>query len=181
MKSTIPENAFQERPDVAGRLRILAVYGQTVLWSMGEGKGAVSFTRTLESLATRGHEVRVSLPAAPQDEPGIVPYRGFFLHHASAAESFIPRARLPLPHRLWERARLWMRYQEWAVARALEVADAMPPDLVLGLGAFEASAAHRVGSILGVPNATRLFGAWTPYRDRWRQIANFPERAAIQA
>jgi glycosyltransferase involved in cell wall biosynthesis len=169
-----------ERTEKRSSLRILVLYSQTVLWSMGEGKGAVSFTRTLETLAARGHQVRLSLPAEPGAAASMEIYRGFYLHRAPAPGSFIPRASLPLPRRLWERARRWRAYQKWSVNAALEVAERMPPDLVVALGAFEAPAAYETAQILGVPNATRLFGVWTPHRDRLRQLANFPERVALR-
>lgn len=169
------EYAPLERP-----LRILVIYSQTVLWSMGEGKGAVSFTRTLESLAARGHEVRLSLPAEEGGGSKVETYRGFFLDRAPAPGSFIPRASLPLLRRILERASRWARYQKWALQAALEVAERMQPDLVVALGIFEAPVAHETAQILGVPNATRLFGAWSPPYDRLRQLTNFPERVAFR-
>ena len=86
------EDAPLDRP-----LRILVIYSQTVLWSMGEGKGAVSFTRTLESLAARGHEVRLSLPAEEGGGSMVETYRGFFLDRAPAPGGQCARRDAALP------------------------------------------------------------------------------------
>lgn len=173
--------ASPESPAAGRRLSILAVYAQPRLWSMGDGAGSISFTGTLESLAGRGHEVHVSLPAGEGENEGAEGYRGFTLHRRTAGARFVPRASLPSPLRLWERYRSWIAYQHWAVAAALEVARTHPPDLLLALGSFEAPVASRVARKLGVPNVTRLYGCWLRLDDRKRFYANFPEILAFRA
>lgn len=150
---------------------------------MGEGAGAVVFSRTLSALAARGHEVRVSLPL-PEDTTATGPvdeaYEGFTLHRRPPSGRFVPRARLPLVPRLWERWRSWKRYQAWGTHAALAVAREHRPDLVVGYGAFEAPVAFRVGRALGVPNITRLFGTWLNLESRVRYYLNFPEIVAFR-
>lgn len=147
---------------------------------MGEGRGAIVFSRTLSSLARRGHDVHVSLPAGEDNRAVEEPYLGFVLHREPADRRLDPRVRLPLPLRLWERYRVWTGYQRWALAAALRVAEAHPPDLVIGYGSFEAPVARKVAEIRRVPNVSRLFGCWTNPDDWLRYHANFPEVRAFR-
>lgn len=70
---------------------------------------------------------------------------------------FVPRLG-PVPVRLWSRASKYIAFQIIGTRRAIEVAEKIRPDLVIGYGPFEAPVARRVGVRLGIPNVTRLFG-----------------------
>lgn len=162
-------------------MRVLAIYGQPHFWSMGEGAGAVVFSRTLETLARQGHEVHVSLPTEPdKNAPASETYRGFTLHREVPSGRFIPRARLPMLHRVWERTRSWQRYQSWGTKAGLEVARRFEPDLVVGYGAFEGPVAARIARKIGRPNITRLFGTWLNLDSRIKYYLNLPELSAFR-
>ncbi len=172
-------------------MRILIVYAQPVFWSMGEGRGAAIFTRLPEALALRGHEVRVCLPAiqalpAPARPTANLlpaePYHGFLLHHFPTQRGFVPRANQPLAPRLRDRLDCWLRFQRWGIRAAGAVADEHPPDLVLGMGHYEAPVARRLARRLRVPNVTRLFGNTLSLslRSPHRFCANFPEIIALR-
>ncbi|MCC7143386.1 MAG: glycosyltransferase [Candidatus Eisenbacteria bacterium] len=181
-------------------MKVLAIYALPSFWSMGEGKGATAFSRTLEALARAGHQVDVSLPAEPAEpseadgrakEPGagspsrtslIESFAGCALHRTSTRRSFLPDANLPLLQRLWSRWENWRAYQSWGYAAAVDRARAVRPDLVLALGVFEAPVARRLAVELGVANATRLFGNNLSLNlgDPLRYYANFPEIAAFR-
>lgn len=162
------------------KLSILAIFSYPAFWSMGEGAGSISFSRTMETLVARGHAVHVSLPAAPGQDEGVETYRGFRLHRKTPSRDFIPRIDLPLPLRLLERYRTWTAYQKWAVTAGLEVARRERPDLVIALGHFEAPVARRVAQECGIPNVTRLFGCFLRLDDRLRFLANYPEITAYR-
>ena len=150
---------------------------------MGEGKGATSFTRILEAIASFGHEVHVSLPAPLGEEaPPTEDYRGFSMHRAPTRKRLLPTADLPLPLRLYDRVACYLRYQRWADRTAGALAAAVRPDLILSMGTFEVPAARRLGTKLGVPNVTRLFGNGLAMymRDPKRFYANFPEVLAFR-
>ena len=175
-------------------MRILVIYAQPVFWSMGEGRGAAIFTRLPEAMALRGHEVRVCLPTiranpgAARDVVSLAetlpladPYHGFLLHHFPAQRGFVPSADLPLVLRLRDRLDCWLRFQRWGERTAGSLAAAFPPDLVLGMGHYEAQVARRLGRRLGVPNVTRLFGTTLSLtlQSPHRFFANFPEVIAL--
>jgi L-malate glycosyltransferase len=166
------------------RLKILVLYAQPTFWSMGEGRGTEIFTRLPEAMAARGHRVMVSLPGAAGEAVAaeIEHYHGFELHRKAAARSFVQNAQLRLPARLRDRLSCWRSYQRWALAAARRSCAETNPDLVLGMGIFEAPAAHRLAVELGVPCAVRLFGnnlsmnLHTPLK----LYANFPEVIAFR-
>lgn len=71
-------------------LTVLALYAQSSFWSMGEGKGATAFTRTLDALARRGHKVHVSLPKTPE-----TPSKPEYPNKPPVAPSDAPRGATP--------------------------------------------------------------------------------------
>lgn len=174
-----PLNELETEPS-RRKLSILVIYSWPAFWSMGEGAGSIAFSRTMETIIARGHEVHVSLPAAPGQPEGSETYRGFRLHRKAPTRDFVPRASLRLPMRLWERYRAWTAYQKWAVTAGLEVARRERPDLVIALGHFEAPAARKVAQECGVPNVTRLFGCFLQLDDRVRFLLNYPEIVAYR-
>lgn len=181
-------------------MKVLAIYALPSFWSMGEGKGATAFSRTLEALARAGHQVDVSLPAgtvepgttdrsseerAPDGRSSVFPaesFAGCTLHRAPTRRSFLPDANLPLLRRLWSRWENWRAYQSWGYQAAAARARAVRPDLVLALGVFEAPVARRLAVEFGVANATRLFGNNLSLNlgDPLRYYANFPEIVAFR-
>jgi glycosyltransferase involved in cell wall biosynthesis len=136
-----------------------------------------------------------TLPPAIRTSPGIArndlglaqtlpladPYHGFLLHHFPAQRGFVPSADLSLAPRLRDRLDCWLRFQRWGSRAAGTLAAAFPPDLVLGMGHYEAPVARRLGRRLGVPNVTRLFGNTLSLalRSPHRFCANFPEVIAL--
>ncbi len=166
------------------RLRILIVYAQPVFWSMGEGRGAAIFSALPTALAARGHEVRVSLPVIGQAGDRSVPetYRGFLLHREPTRRGFLPDPSLPVTGRLGSRISCWLAYQSWGLRAARRVALAFPPDLIIGMGHYEAPVARRLARERGIPNVTRLFGNTISLslRDPLRFYANFPEVIAFR-
>jgi glycosyltransferase involved in cell wall biosynthesis len=127
-------------------------------------------------------------PRTPRSNVGLAetlpladPYHGFLLHHFPTRRGFVPRADLPLVPRLRHRLDCWLRFQRWGERNARALAAAFPPDLVLGMGYYEAPVARRLGQRLGVPNVTRLFGNTLSLslRSPFRFLANFPEVIAL--
>jgi glycosyltransferase involved in cell wall biosynthesis len=174
-------------------VRVLVIYAQSVFWSMGEGRGAAIFTRLPEAIAMRGHEVRVCLPSVQAGTAGGLlgladglpagePYHGFLLHHFPTRRGFVPRADLPLVPRLRDRIDCWVRFQHWGERSAGALAAAFPPDLILGMGYYEAPVARKLARRLGVANVTRLFGNTLSLslRSPLRFCANFPEVIALR-
>lgn len=172
-------------------LSILVVYAQPVFWSMGEGRGAAIFTLLPEALARRGHEVRVSLPVpsgrstrtdAPIEE-GTIPDSppAFHLHRHPAPRGYVPDPAQPLPARLADRLDCWLRYQREGYAAARRLSRQHPPDLVIGMGIYEAPVGRRLARALGVPNITRIFGTSLSLHleQPLRFYANFPEVIAL--
>ncbi len=170
-----------EETGADGPLTVLLVYAQSVFWSMGEGKGAIAFSKTLEILHRRGHGVHVFLPS-PDGEPDREDeYHGARLHFRRAPGRMIPRARLPLPHRLWERYSVWRRYQNWAKEEGARLAKELKPDLFIALGDFEAPVASALAQQFDKPNVTRFYGDWLPNRKNAKFYANFPTIAGYRA
>jgi len=182
----------------AAGLEVLILYAQPVLWSMGEGRGAAIFTRLPQAIARRGHHVRVSLPGPPErsldgrgpggDGAGAAErrpeiYHGFELHRAPASRSFVPDPACPPPERLLRRISCWLSYQRWAMTAARKLALEIPPDLVVGMGDYEAPVARRLAREIGVPNVTRLFGSSLSLQARrgLRVLTNFPEIIALKS
>lgn len=165
-------------------LRVLVIHDQTDFWSMGEGAGATAFIRTMQSLAARGHDVHVSLPAAPGGTRAVdretIP--GVALHRFPGRR-FLPDPNRWLLARLWDRWTCWRAYLRAAEDEAIRVGEPLRPELVLGLGPFEAPVGRSVGRRFGVPNVTRLFGTnlGLNLRDPFRFYANFPEVAAFRS
>lgn len=150
---------------------------------MGEGRGTPSFVRTLQGLASRGHEVRVSMPAAPGAvKAAEEPYEGAILHRepAPAGVHQTPGLRRVAYH--VERARSYFCYQRWALAAARRVAADHRPDLVVSLGFFEVPVGRRLARSLRVPNVSRLFGnGLGQFLHRpVRFYTNFPEVLAFR-
>lgn len=113
--------------------------------------------------------------------PPADPYHGFLLHHFPTQRGFVPNPDLPLVPRLRDRLDCWLRYWRWGARAAGALAAEFPPDLVLGMGYYEAPVARRLGRRLGVPNVTRLFGNTLSLalRSPLRFCANFPEVLAL--
>ena len=172
------------RPSEDRRLNVLIVYAQPVFWSMGEGCGAAIFSELPAAIAARGHDVRVSLPGESKrgESEGAEMYRGFRLHRFAAGRSFMPTSYPILPARLYHRVSCWTSYQRRGLAAARELCASFAPDLVIGMGCYEAPVAHRLGRERGVANVTRLFGnsLSLTLRDPLRFYANFPEIAALR-
>ena len=163
-------------------MKVLALYSLPSFWSMGEGKGATAFSRTLEALARRGHEVRVLAPAEAGKGASIETFAGCTLIRRPAEASFLPNPDLPLIARLRERWTHWRAYQKWGLHEAMLLAREEKPDLVLSLGVFETPVAHHVARKIGTNNATRLFGNNLALNldDPLRFYANFPEVIAFR-
>ncbi len=169
---------MDERP----ALHVLALYSLSQFWSMGEGKGASAFTRTLQALTRRGHRVTVSLPAEAGAPAEIGEFSGCRLVRAVSGRRFLPDPHLAAPMRLWDRWRCWRDYQRWATEQGISIGSEDRPDLVLALGVFEAAAAYRVARQLDTANVTRLFGnnLSLNLHDPIRFYANFPEVIAFR-
>lgn len=146
--------------------------------------GATETTEATEATGTNGsfapeHEAprrgRQTLPPAE-------PYRGFLLHRHRASRSYVPNANVPLPARLAGRLECWLRFRREGYRAAAALAAAYPPDLVIGMGYYEAPVARRLARRLGVPNVTRLFGTGLSLAEGspLRFYANFPEVAALK-
>lgn len=180
-------------------MNVLILYAQPVFWSMGEGCGAASFTLFPSRLAARGHQVRICLPEATgadggnlgsparnhrvedlSDEPEV--YHGCFLHRFHSSRGFVPDADRPLPARLADRLDCWLRFQREARRAAARIVRRHPPDLVVGMGYYEAPAAYHLARRINVPNVTRLFGSTLAlhFRSPLRFYANFPEVVALR-
>ena len=155
---------------------------------MGEGSGAAIFTLLPAALARRGHEVRVSLPAARDSEVPAAPevsgqpYHGFTLHRHPARRGYVPNPAQSMPTRLADRLECWLRFQREGYAAARRVSRSHPPDLVIGMGIYEAPVARRLARALGISNVTRIFGtALSLHLDQpLRFYANFPEVLALR-
>jgi glycosyltransferase involved in cell wall biosynthesis len=162
-------------------LDVLILYAQPSFWSMGEGRGAVIFTRLPQAMARRGHRVRISLPGGPQDPEREI-YHGFELRRTPGGRSFVPDPEAPAPLRLGRRLACWLRYQRWALAAGERLVREARPDVVLGMGYYEAPAARRLAVRHGLPNVTRLFGNALSLQLRrgLRFYANFPEVIALK-
>ncbi len=164
-------------------MKVLIIYRLAHFWSMGEGRGTPSFVRTLEGLASRGHEVHVSLPATP-DAPdgGEEPYVGATLHRGPAPRRLrqTPGLRRAAYH--LERTRAYFCYRRWALTAARRVAAAHRPDIVVALGFFEVPVGRKLARSLGVPNVSRLFGnGLGQFLHRpLRFYTNFPEVIAFR-
>lgn len=130
------------------------------------------------SRETAGRSTRGRAEPVP---PGEL-YHGFLLHRFPSRRGFVPSADLSLALRLRDRLHCWFRFQCWGRLAAGRLAAAFPPDLVLGMGAYEAPVARRLGRKLGVPNVTRLFGNTlsVSLRSPHRFYANFPEVIALR-
>lgn len=163
-------------------MKVLALYALPSFWSMGEGKGATAFSRTLEALARRGHEVRVLLPSEPGGASTEESFAGCTLLRRAAPRSFLPDPNQPLLPRLWARWSAWRAYQRWAGAEGSLVMRDFRPDLVLALGVFEAPVARRLALRARARNATRLFGNNLALNldDPVRFHLNFPEVIAFR-
>ena len=164
---------------VSGR-RFLIVYAQPSLWSMGEGIGAGSFSRTPRALAERGHEVHVVLPTEPR-QPAVDRMDGGVAFHRYEAGMLFRPGTGPLPVRLASRLWTYLAYQSSGTRAAMEVARRVLPDLVISFGTYEAPVARRVAKRLGIPNVTRLFGNSLSLTldDPIRFHLNFPEVRAF--
>ena len=168
-------------------LRVLIIYAQPIFWSMGEGRGSAIFTLLPAAIAARGHEVRMCLPEInpAAHHPSILEpeeYHGVHLHRFATDRGFVPNSALPMGRRLLNRVDCWTRFQRWSWRTASELAAAHPPDVILGMGHYEAPIARRLARRLGVPNVTRLFGTALSLhlRSPLRFYANFPEIIAFR-
>ncbi len=161
-------------------MKVLAAYPWPSFWSMGEGRGAPSFFLSVTSFPRHGHEMHVVMPGSP-GAPAEEEYHGVTLHRFPTTTDFMPG---PASGKLVQHWRLRASYREWmatAVPALERVADAVGPDVLFGMGALGAPAAHRVASGRGLPNVTRLFGTSigqvlghpVKYRLRYREINAF--------
>ncbi|MDM7915499.1 MAG: glycosyltransferase family 4 protein, partial [Candidatus Eisenbacteria bacterium] len=165
----------------AARRKFLIIYAQPTFWSMGEGIGAGSFSRTPSALASRGHDVHIVLPAPPGQPSSLETKDGVHLHRFATGTRFsTPYA--PLPIRLVERVYAWSAFQRIGTWEAMRIARELRPDIVLSYGTFEAPVARRVAQRLGVPNVVRLFGSALSMNldDPIRFRLNFPEIRAFR-
>ncbi len=164
-------------------MRVLIIYRLAHFWSMGEGRGTPSFVRTLQGLASRGHEVHVSLPAT-QDAAGVAaePYMGAMLHREPAPGALYQTPGLRRAAYHLERTRAYFCYRRWALAAARKVVAANRPDIVVSLGFFEVPVGRTLARSLDVPNVSRLFGnGLGQFLHRpLRFYTNFPEVLAFR-
>jgi glycosyltransferase involved in cell wall biosynthesis len=169
----------------AGAGRDTAGFRETVPPAIPVNSGATSDTAGLAETLLPAIQAN---PGVPKNDLGLTPalpladpYHGFLLHHFPARRGFVPSADLPLVPRLRDRLDCWLRFQRWGERAAGSLAAAFPPDLVLGMGHYEAPVARRVARRLGVPNVTRLFGNTLSLtlRSPHRFCANFPEVIAL--
>lgn len=161
-------------------MKVLAAYPWPSFWSMGEGRGAPSFFLSITSFPKHGHEMHVVMPGTPgcaAEED----YHGAVLHRFPTTTDYMPDASAGKLIQHW---RMRMSYRDWmatAVPALRDVAERVGPDVMFGMGALGAPAAHAVARELGVPNVTRLFGTsigqvlGSPirYRLRYREINAF--------
>ncbi len=161
-------------------MKVLAAYPWPSFWSMGEGRGAPSFFLSITSFPKHGHEMHVVMPGTPgcaSEED----YHGVVLHRFPTTTDYMPDASAGKLVQHW---RMRTSYREWmatSVPALRSVASSIGPDVLFGMGALGAPAAHAVASGLGLPNVTRLFGTsigqvlGSPvrYRLRYREISAF--------
>jgi len=161
-------------------MKVLAAYPWPSFWSMGEGRGAPSFFLSITSFPTHGHEMHVVMPGTPgcaAEED----YHGVTLHRFPTTTDYMPG---PSAGKIAQHWRMRTTYREWmatAVPALRAVASRIEPDVLFGMGALGAPAAHAVASGLDLPNVTRLFGTsigevlGSPvrYKLRYREINAF--------
>lgn len=161
-------------------MKVLAAYPWPSFWSMGEGRGAPSFFLSITSFPNHGHEMHVVMPGTPgcaSEED----YHGVSLHRFPTTTDFMPD---PSTGKIVQHWRMRTTYRDWmatAVPALRAVASRVEPDVLFGMGALGAPAAHAVARELGLPNVTRLFGTsigevlGSPvrYRLRYREINAF--------
>ncbi len=161
-------------------MKVLAAYPWPSFWSMGEGRGAPSFFLSITSFPNHGHEMHVVMPGTPgcaSEED----YHGVSLHRFPTTTDFMPD---PSTDKIVQHWRMRTTYRDWmatAVPALRAVASRVEPDVLFGMGALGAPAAHAVARELGLPNVTRLFGTsigevlGSPvrYRLRYREINAF--------
>jgi glycosyltransferase involved in cell wall biosynthesis len=145
--------------------RILIVTPWADFWSMPGKAGVSDDAEFVRRALAAGHELHFVLPSGGRFDAG---ERHARLHLHPYPDIF-PRTRwLPTPLRRL----LWMAYYRGPVARrALAVARAVKPELVLGFSYHGARAAERIGRELGVPSAVKHFGVYTAaFFDQWPRL-----------
>jgi len=161
-------------------MKVLAAYPWPSFWSMGEGRGAPSFFLSITSFPKHGHEMHVVLPGIPgcaAEED----YHGVVLHRFHTTTNYMPDASTGKIVQHWRMRTSYRAWMATAVPALRAVASSLEPDVLFGMGALGAPAAHAAASELGLPNVTRLFGTsigevlGSPvrYRLRYREINAF--------
>jgi glycosyltransferase involved in cell wall biosynthesis len=167
-------------------MRVLAIYPWESFWSMGERSGVASFFYAVHAYIDHGHTVDVVLPGR---RVGLAEER---YHDMTLTR--VPFAADPMDVGWKGAVGLAMRWRRYAsfrnrmVAAACHVSQRCRPDVVIGVGAYAAQAAHRVALSRGVNNVTRLFGQSLilhmddegRIRNPIRFYANFPEVLALR-
>jgi glycosyltransferase involved in cell wall biosynthesis len=164
-----------------GRYCFLILYADTTFWSMCEGGGSGSFSRTPRAIVAAGHEVHLVLPAEKGVEPGVEDFDGVQLHRFRTPIQFHPGVHI-LPVRIAARVIKYIAYQVIGFRTGMEVARRFPPDMVLSYGAYEVPVARRIAKRFGVPNVVRIFGTQLALsmRSRIKYWLNFPEVIAFK-
>lgn len=145
--------------------RLLIVTPWADFWSMPGKAGVSDDAEFVRRALAAGHELHFVLPAggafdAAERHPRLV------LH---PFPDITRRTRwLPTPLRRL----LWLGYYRGPVVRrALAVARAVRPELVLGFSYHGARAAEAVGRALGVPSVVKHFGVYTAaFFDQWPRL-----------
>ena len=167
-------------------MRVLAIYPWESFWSMGERSGVASFFHAVHAYIDHGHTVDVVLPGK---HVGLAEQR---YHEMTLTRVSLDADPMDVG---WGGAvgevLRWRRYVSFRnrmVAAAYHVSQQRRPDVVIGVGAYAAQAAHRVALSCGVHNVTRLFGQSLilhmhddgRIHNPIRFYANFPEVLALR-
>jgi glycosyltransferase involved in cell wall biosynthesis len=142
--------------------RILIVTPWADFWSMPGKAGVSDDAEFVRRALAAGHELHFVLPAGGNFDEGERCER-LVLH---PYPDLIARTKwLPTPLKRL----LWMAYFRGPVAaRALRVARAVRPELVLGFSHNGSRAAERVGRELAIPSVVKHFGVYTAaFFDTW--------------
>ena len=164
-------------------MTVLGIYSWTRLWSMGERRGAESFSLSFNAFVKRGHALHVVAPREP-GQPRVESQGGVTLHRFGPAWNLLPDPfRRPLPLRIAERVAKYAAFQILASWTALRVGRRVGPDAVVAFGAFGVPASRWVARRLGVVNVTRLFGQSLNLcvGRRLKYYGNFPEIFAMKS
>ena len=144
----------------AGRARILIISPWETVWSLGRDEdvraGVSDDDRFIDAFTRAGYDLHFLRPRSAKTDPRV-------------ATSFYPnffRATRGLPTPL--RRPLWpLLFGTVASPRALSVAKALGPDVVLGHSHYATFAAWLIGRRLGIPSAVKLFGVMELVHTEW--------------